>query len=188
LPQISGTERLVSSKFIRSLIMGLGDFEAEALRILRRYDIDIGVDGWYPQHLWIEALRDIAERVGPTIMYLAGARILENLGYKTSGDPNERLRYAETFYQTYHRGGGFGSLRILSLNIQNGEARIMSDTPYPCDFERGVLISILASDTPEEPRQVWVVHENLGICRKKGSGSCKYVVRWGSKPIKSNCF
>ncbi|MBS7626633.1 hypothetical protein KEJ51_06320 [Candidatus Bathyarchaeota archaeon] len=187
MPDMSGVETLVSSKFIKALVKGLGDFEAETLQTLKRYDIDVAVDSWYSQNLWIEALRDISERVGPTIMYLAGARILENLGYRElSGDFHERLKHAEALYQTHHRGGNFGSLRIL--NIQNGEAKIVSDTPYPCDFERGILISILASHAPDEPKQVWVVHENLKICRKKGFANCTYVVKWKPKPVKNNSF
>ncbi|MEM2107211.1 MAG: hypothetical protein QXV46_05310 [Candidatus Bathyarchaeia archaeon] len=187
MPDMSGGETLVSSKFIKALVMGLGDFEAEALQTLKRYDIDVAVDGWYPQNLWIEALRNISERVGPTIMYLAGARILENLGYRElSGDIHERLKHAETLYKTYHRGDCFGSLRIL--DIQNGGAKMVSDTPYPCDFERGFLISVLASRSPGESGQIWVVHDNLRICRKNGFESCTYVIRCGWKSAKNNNF
>jgi hypothetical protein len=51
---------------------------------------------------------------------------------------------------------------------------IIMETPYPCEFDRGLVTALAARFEP----MTKTVHDNDAPCRKKGGASCTYVVTW----------
>ncbi|HEY0093508.1 MAG TPA: hypothetical protein VGB96_04255, partial [Archangium sp.] len=50
----------------------------------------------------------------------------------------------------------------------------ISDTPYPCDFDEGLVLAMAQRFEPTAT----LVHQNPTTCRKKGGMSCTYTVNW----------
>ena len=57
------------------------------------------------------------------------------------------------------------------------KATLVCANPYPCDFDRGIIVAMARRFGPKAG-SVRVVHDDTQPCRKKGEESCTYHVAW----------
>ncbi len=63
----------VDGEAVLAVVQGMGRFKALAVEILVSHGIPNPAPGrWYPQQCWLDAFRDIAERLGPANLLQIG--------------------------------------------------------------------------------------------------------------------
>jgi hypothetical protein len=143
---------------------------------------------WYPLDKWLAAYQAIAKDVGVNSLYTIGKKIPENAVMPPHiNDLKMALTTLDAYYHFVHRKNGaimfdpatgvmlegIGHARCEYSDEQR-KALIIMETPYPCEFDRGLVTALAARFEP----MTKTVHDNDSPCRKKGGPSCTYVVTW----------
>lgn len=166
----------VSGAAIRAIVEVMGD---RSLRVLARHGLTgVDPDQWYPQQAWLDAFSELAQGDFSATLDLVsiGMRIPEVAVWPTGIKTVEDALYSiDEAYQLAHRHGEIGSYRVRM--VSQGEAELVCENPYPCDFDYGVIYSTARLFLPPH-RGLTVVHEDGAPCRKKGDASCTYHVSW----------
>lgn len=170
----------VLSDIILEFLDSSGDFSNIASEILEKHGMkELKPREWYPFKEWLDAFKEISEKVGPTILYIAGTRVSEKMRWPPNiGSLQKGLESLDEVYHSYHRNDNIGNYKTLIFDSEKREAEIKSDTPYPCDFDRGIIMSAVNRYRPKDARRILVVHKDLRSCRKKGINDCIYLIKW----------
>lgn len=150
--------------------------------------LDINRSAWYPLDKWLVAYAAIAKEVGLNSLYTIGKKIPENAKFPPHiNDIHSALSSIDVAYHMNHRKSGVvmfdpqtGMMLegighfITTIDPQDKRVMVVSNTPYPCDFERGI-VGGFASRFDANAR---TVHDSSAPCRKKGAESCTYVTWW----------
>ncbi len=91
---------------------------------------------------------------------------------------NETLKLLEKYGIKDPKKEEWHSFKLINFNNENREAEMMSDTPYPCDFERGIIMYVANKFNPKNNKNLLVVHKDLKTCRKRGIDYCIYLIKW----------
>jgi hypothetical protein len=163
----------VSGGNILSMLAAMGPFRARGERVLAENGIgEVDVERWYPLAAYVRALEAIRERMGPNTLLQIGKQIPNHVVMPPGIDTFEKV--LASFGQAFdlnHRGWAPGAITYRAHGDRSGT--IVSGTPYPCDFDRGVIQGFFRKllGTP-----VNVVHdEGLG-CKKHGDPTCTHQV------------
>jgi hypothetical protein len=167
----------VNGAAILSVVEGMGAF-IKPRKILARYGIvDPKAGEWYSQQAWLDAFKEIAERIGPATLRVIGNKIPEVALWPPGVDTVEKaLASIDVAYHMNHRGGEIGHYHYQRINEQS--ARMVCDNPYPDDFDLGIIEATARRFSPEGTL-VFVRHDDSQPCRKKDGDSCTYLVVWG---------
>ncbi len=169
----------VSGEFIISILNGLHDFKNEALKLLEKYGIkDPKKEEWHSFKLWLKVIEELGKEIGPTRLYILGTTFLENNEMLNHYDLEKGLNFISGIYRKNHKDGNIGAFKLINFNNENREAEMMSDTPYPCDFERGIIMYVANKFNPKNNKNLLVVHKDLKTCRKRGIDYCIYLIKW----------
>ncbi len=167
----------VRGDVVLSLVNVMGAFKALALAILKGNGIDSPQpDRWYSQQAWLDSFKTISQEIGPNTLYQIGRQIPQDAVFPPEIDNLQKVfSRLDDAYRESHRGGEVGHYHYASLSASIG--RLESQTPYPCDFDRG-LIHALAEKFEPAGRFVEVRHEDNAPCKKLGADSCVYIISW----------
>ncbi len=164
----------VSGVGLQTYISALGK---EGKEILRRCGIDhIDPEAWYAQQPFLDALREAAEGdFGATLdLVNIGTKILEHASWPPHVRTIQEALWAlDDAYHMHHRGD-VGEYTVEQLDETTFV--IVARTPYPCDFDYGLIYATAKHYLPADGRLV--VEHAEGPCRKNGEESCTYRVRW----------
>jgi hypothetical protein len=180
----------VSGKSVLAVVHGMGAWEDTGRRILARTGIeDPVVTGWYPQQAWLDAFKEIAEKIGNRTLFSIGKKIIARGEFPpdvaTVGQALERL---DIGYHRHHRIEGrvlFDPVtRTLGEGIGHYRARLDGDrsatltvdTPLPCAFDRGAVTAIAERFKPEGSVVIRIGHGRA--CRGRDAAECVYEVEW----------
>lgn len=183
----------VNGQTIIAVVDGLGASGSLAIGYLEKAglpEIIAGIDHWYPQQAWLDVFRAIADELGDAVLFRIGLRIPENAAFPKGFDSVEGALVAiDVAYHMNHRNGhgevlfdpsrpaarrmleGIGHYRFERR--APGSAVVVSDTPYPCAFDRGIVEAMARLFASAQVRHV----DGAG-CRKDGAPSCTYAVSW----------
>jgi hypothetical protein len=186
----------INAPTVSAIISGLGPFTNISRRYLRQVGIGKVDDGhlvldataWFPQEAWLKAFENIAAQVGEAALYNIGLSIPKTAFFPDwVKDIYTSIRAIDVAFHMNHRKGGkplydfatgtmlegIGHYGCQALPDMN---RIVSlcDSPYPCDFDRGILTAMARRFEPLAE----VSHESPGPCRKNGEDSCTYYINW----------
>jgi len=180
----------VNGQTILSVIEGMKS-KWIALDILKRSGIDDPKPGeWYSQQKWLNAFKEIAEKVGDLTLNMIGKKIPEKADWPPAVDNiHKALGSIDIAYHMNHRkkgvplfnpqtgsmGEGIGHYKYESLGER--KAKVTCDNPYPCSFDKG-LIEAAANKFKPANTLVRVDHDESVSCRKKGKSICAYTVSW----------
>lgn len=161
--------------------------------IVDKYFVDIGYppaseikdDQWYSMEKWLLIFKLISDKTGPHTLLNIGKKIPYTAQFpKNNGTLADGLKSIDIAYHMNHRNAqgqvlysngvileGIG--HYLLRDVSNEEAIMVCENPYPCDFDKGI---ILAMAQKFEPRAI-VQHESVE-CRKNDSNYCIYKVTW----------
>lgn len=129
----------VSGGNILSMLAAMGPFRKRGEQILQEQGIS-GVDreGWYPLEAYVRALEAIGEKMGPNTLFQIGKHIPDHAMLPPGIDTFQKVAasFGVAFDQS-HRGGNAG--RISYGMPSDRSAEIVTSTPYPTDFDKGIV-------------------------------------------------
>jgi hypothetical protein len=167
----------VNGEAVLSAVAGMGAMKITAIELLKKFGIVHPMPGeWYPQQAWLDAFKEIAEKIGSSTLYRIGLKIPEFARFPLEIDGVENaLRAIDVAYHMNHRGGSIGDYKLTLVGPR--EAVLVCENPYPCDFDRGI-IEAMARRCKPAGSFVSVKHDDGRPCRKAGADSCTYHVTW----------
>ena len=131
-------------------------------RIVEKHQLqvaDLLPDKFVLVQRWLDALKDIQAEVGPTVVREVGARIIENADFPPHfATVDSVLDALDDIYHLNHRGE-VGHYR--TSRASDGAIVVRCETPYPREFERGLV---------------------EGICRNKVAHGQRYRVHYEDGP------
>lgn len=168
----------VNGETVLSVVAGVPGAEGLARKILAESGIvDPQPGHWYRQQAWLDAFRQISEQVGPRTLFSIGKAIPENAQWPPAVNSIETaLPSIDIAYHMNHRGGEIGSYAYEKTGARS--ARMVCRNPYPCDFDRGIVISAATRFKPKDVVAVSARHDDSAPCRSKGGDACTYIVEW----------
>lgn len=170
----------VLGEFVLEILNRLHNRKKESIKILQKYGIqETEKIKWHPFEGWMRGFKEISKEIGSTGLYIMGTELSENFESSVAIDSLKKaFESLDKIYQKKHRNAEFGKFKLLNFDDVKREAEIVSDTSYPCDFERGIIMGLTNKYRPYDARQVWVVHKDFKSCRKNGLDNCKYFIKW----------
>ena len=167
----------VSGQSGLSIIEGMAMVKPLTLEILKEHGLDnIDKDKWYPQQAWLNVYKAIFKRFGPSTLYQIGSKVPENAIFPPDIDSLEKgLNSIDVAYHLNHRGGDIGYYKLTSFG--KNEAVMFCEDPYPCDFDRGIINTIVRRFIGTGSTFI-VSHATQGGCRKDGGDSCSYTINY----------
>lgn len=168
---------LVNGQTVLSVVAGMGAFKETAVRLLDRHAIaNPQPNAWYPQQAWLDAFREIAERIGGKTLNRIGRSIPRHAKFPPGIDSVEKaLCSLDAAYRLNHRGGEIGHIAFSKTGPSSGI--VVGKNPYPCEFDQG-LVEAVANQFKPAGSVVRVEHDLTKPCRKKQGESCTYLVSW----------
>jgi hypothetical protein len=182
----------VNGETVLSVVSGMELFKQDALKILKNNGIDNPVPGkWYPQQAWLDAFKLISEKLGSNTLFLIGKKIPENAQWPPFVNSVENaLPSIDVAYHMNHRINNEILFNPVTGDMKEGighygfqqtgpgNAKMVCDNPYPCDFDRGIIEAAARKFLPSENKKLTVKHDDSQPCRKKGGNACTYLISW----------
>lgn len=182
----SGVE--VNGQTIYSVIDAMKGFDDIAHELLDKNGIkNFSRDDWYPQEAWLNAFKDIAENVGEKTLFNIGKAILTNAMLPPGIDTIDKgLSLIDVAYHMNHRLDGKimfdpsngvmleGIGHYLYEKTGEKSAKMIGQNPYPCEFDRGIVMSMARRFQPLAE----VVLDKSVKNRKDGNETSTYLVTW----------
>lgn len=179
-PQDPYAHMEVLGRAFLAILQGMDVVQARVMRMLAERGISppIRPEGWYPMPVLLALLQSIHEQIGPVTVKGIGRSIPSTAPFPKDIDTLEKgLRSIDTAYNATHRGRG----HIGAYRYQAGpgprSARVVSDTPYPCDMEMGLVEALADQFRPTDALGMRLEHAPGG-CRKRGDKACTYQLSW----------
>lgn len=180
----------VNGETVLSVVAGMGAFKANALKILKDNGIDNPKAGqWYPQQDWLDAFKEISEKIGNNTLKMIGAAIPASAQWPPQvTDINAALGSIDIAYHMNHRINGKPLFDPKTGKISEGighyafektgdrSAKVVCENPYPCPFDKGLVEA--AAKKFAKKGEIVVVEEKSTKCRNDGGKSCTYIVKW----------
>ena len=183
MPASSANDPVLSSRFapdatvsggnILSMLAAMGPFRKRGEQILQEHGIfEVTPDGWYPLAAYVRALRAIGEKMGPNTLFQVGRQIPNHVPLPPGLDTFEKvLASFGIAFDMNHRGAQPGAITFEMKNPR--VATIVTGTPYPCDFDRGVIAGFFQHLLRLRPQ----VDAVAGApCKARGGETCTYEV------------
>jgi hypothetical protein len=169
---------LVSGDTVLAVINELGEQKPRALEILAEHKIAPPQAGkWYPQQNWLNGLRRITAGMEASSLIALGRKIQEAAAWPPEIDSLQAaLASIDATYHQNHRNGEVGQYLYEKTSLRSG--KMVCSTPYPCDFDRGILSGVSRKFKPADVLNVRIVHDDTKPCRKKGAASCTLLINW----------
>lgn len=163
---------------VLSLVRAMGAFRGLGEEILERHGLGTPLGHlWYPQQAWLDAFSTISQEVGPTTLIQIGRQVPRQAQFRPGlHHVADVLLELDTAYQRAHRGGNAGFYKYEPRGLRSG--RIVCHTPYPCEFEQG-LVDALATRFAPQDAIIDLRHEGDGTaCKKLGHDACSLHLMW----------
>ncbi|MFH0875027.1 MAG: hypothetical protein V1859_03755 [archaeon] len=184
------TQVEVNGETILSVVKGMVAQDM-AVKILADNKINNPKPGnWYSQQNWLNAFRNIGEKISSLALLEIGKKIPDNAQWPPQIKTiDQALSSIDVAYHLNHRLNGRIMFDPATGNMQEGighygyektgskTAKMVCNNPYPCEFDRGIIQSVALKFKPEGSRPV-VLHDDTKPCRKKGADSCTYNISW----------
>lgn len=163
----------VSGGNILSMLAAMGPFRKRGEQILQEHGIDaVSPEGWYPLEAYVRSLQAIGDKMGPNTLFQIGRQIPNHVPLPPGLDTFEKvLASFGIAFDMNHRGAQPGAITFDLKNPR--QATIVTGTPYPCDFDRGVIAGFFQHLLRVRPAVEAVSSEP---CKARGGETCTYAV------------
>jgi hypothetical protein len=182
----------VNGQSVLSVVAGmsmLASLKTMAIKILSANGInDPKANQWYPQQAWLNAFKDISEKVGPATLCSIGKVIPESAQWPPSVNSVETaLASIDVAYHMNHRINGKVMFDPATGRMVEGighygfekigekKVKMVCKNPYPCDFDRGIVEAVAKKFAPSGAFVTVTVTDDG---RKRGGESSTYSVQW----------
>ncbi|MBU0765274.1 MAG: hypothetical protein KJ607_10615 [Bacteroidetes bacterium] len=184
----------VNGETVLSIVNAMEGFEEFARTILEINGIEDPTPGkWYSQQAWLEAFRQIAEKVGEKTLFNIGKAIPENARFPAEiNNVLDALASIDVAYHMNHRNSegevlydpvtgeikqGIGHYSLVEFNQKERNAVMECPNPYPSHFDRGIITTMVRKFAPEAAGVHVILDENRPT-RLEGEDSCTYIITW----------
>jgi hypothetical protein len=180
----------VNGATIMSLIKGMAGFEASAQKILEKYGIrNVNENDWYPQQSWLNAFKEISEKIGAQTLITIGTKIIESAQWPPDvKNVEQALASVDIAYHMNHRVNskvlfdpktgvmqeGIG--HYYFEKISNNEYHMTCDNPYPCDFDKGIIKGVVTRFKTATAKVEFFENSKV-VCRKTGGNKCIHIIK-----------
>jgi hypothetical protein len=150
------------------MLAAMGAFRRSGEQILSTHGIkNAASDGWYQLEDYVAALNEIEARIGPNTLFRVGQEIPNHIKLPPGLDAFEKVigSFGPAFSMN-HRGAGAGGITFELTGPETGT--ITSGTPYPCDFDRGVIQGFFRKLV----KGSLTYSHDASSCKKKGAAIC----------------
>jgi len=182
----SGIEVVGTS--LLGLMEAIGPYAWIAKKILSQSRIyTIQTESWYPIEPYLDVYKALAERFGEHTLFSIGKKVPEGVTWPPHiKSIEDGLASIDVAYHLNHRLDGEAMLDLETGVMKEGighyrlegiegrRAVMVCDTPFPSDFDRGIITTMVRMF---RPLAEVVLDEGRGT-RKRGGDSCTYVVTW----------
>lgn len=170
----------VNGQTVLSVITALSAGQENRKDILARHGIHSPeASTWYAQKDYLNAFKEIAENVGPHTLFTIGKSIPESAIFPPQIDSLEKaLQSIDVAYHMNHRGGDIGYYKLVYFDAKNKIASFECKNPYPSEFDRGIITTMVRKFRPAESFKDSVVLDTAKPTRLKGADSCSYIITW----------
>jgi hypothetical protein len=165
-------DALVSGGNILAMLAAMGAFRKMAEQLLAERGItDVSPEALYPLAPCAEVLHELETKIGPNAVFRIGKEIPNHIQLPPGLDSFDKVvaSFGPAFALN-HRNAGNGGIDHEITGP--GTATIVSGTPYPCDFDRGVILGFF-----QVLLHVAVHHQHdASLCKKRGAAVCVHYV------------
>jgi hypothetical protein len=170
----------VNGQTVLAIVNALDAGRATRFRILKKHGIlDPHPNEWYSQQAWLDAFREISEELGAHTLFAIGEAIPENAIFPPEiNDLPKALSSIDIAYHLNHRGGEIGHYTLIDFNSENCTAIMVCNNPYPSDFDRGIISTMVRKFVPSTSFIYDVQLDSSKETRLKGADSCTYIITW----------
>jgi hypothetical protein len=147
----------------------------------------VDASGWHPLAAWLTALEEILRSVGSSKMFEIGKQVPRVAVFPPEiRDAQGALQSLDVAYHMNFRKNGVPMMNPITGVIAEGighyrgtvksprSAVVECDNPFPCDFDRGIVVALAQRFEPNAVIQ----HLDGARCRKHGNPICRYSVTW----------
>ncbi len=163
---------------ICGLVTALSTGQDTRLEILRKHGIDPEPDKWYPQQAWLDAFKEIASNIGNHTIFMIGKTIPEKAKFPPIDNIETALKVIDQAYKMNNRGGDVGEYTLKDFDEINKTAVMVCRTPYPSEFDRGLITTIVRKFRPKGSLRADVTLDTTKETRSKGADSCTFNIAW----------
>ncbi len=172
------TGATVSGGNILSMLAAMGPFRRSGEQILATRGItNVQADAWYVLSDYVAALKQIEAKIGPNTLFRVGQEIPNHIKLPPGIDTFDKVigSFGPAFSMN-HRGAGAGGITFELTGPETGT--ITSGTPYPCDFDRGVIQGFFRKLV----KGTLNYSHDATSCKKKGANTCVHNVSMRVSP------
>lgn len=133
----------VSGRIISPVAFGIPNYADLMSTIFSDYGKieDIQIEQWYNQQNFLDVLKVVLEKFGPNTAFTLGKRVTESYPHQFT-NLKTALLAVDQIYQANHRNGDAGYCKLFSFSAERKLAELQCFTPYPAEFQRGLLVSM----------------------------------------------
>lgn len=170
----------VNGQTILSVVNAMEYGREGRLELLKKHGLtDIQPEEWYEQQKWLNAFRDIYNSLGEKTLFIIGKAIPENAKFPPEIDSLEKaLKAIDIAYHMNHTKGEIGTYKVTEFDAKKRRAVMVCNTPYPSDFDRGIITTMTGRFRPKDSVKYDVVLDNTKETRLKGAQTCTYIITW----------
>ena len=185
-----------SGAVVSGLVQAFGTFKALASQLLLAEGIGqkgpdglvvVELEGWYPFDAYMRAFERVSQQMNESVLHQVGVSVFK-IAQESLPPMKDMKTFARILDQAYHlnhrKNGrvmwdaatgkaqeGIGHYRYRER--PDGTLEIEADIPYPCAFDKGILLSGMRTVHAVGA----ILHDESHPCRKRGQKSCVYVIK-----------
>jgi hypothetical protein len=190
IAQADGIE--VNGESVMAVLDGMGNFREKGREILASNGILAPEAGrWYSHQALLDSLKQISESFRPITLTSIGRKTPELIRFPVGIQGiHQALLSLDIAYHLNHRKNGKLLFDNAERKVLEGighyfykqagpsSAVMVCTSPYPCEFDRGLIDATALRFLPSGVGDIRVVHEASDHCRKTGDDFCTYRVDW----------
>ena len=173
--EASSASVMVNGETILAFVKAVPSSVGSRLETLKKYGIDNPQPGkFYSQQSWLNAFKEVAEKIGPTTLRLIGKLIPANAQFPPQiKDAQTAFESLNTAYQMNHKGGEIGYYKLVSFDLEKKTLIMEVNTPYPEDFDSGILLGLFDKFKPKG-----VIRQPELLKERRSTGVLVYTLTW----------
>jgi hypothetical protein len=136
---------------------------------------ELDLNAWYDIKIAITFYKQIAKEFGPNTLFDLGKSVPEKAVFPPGIDSlDSGLQSINVAYSMNHRNGYIGFYNIISHDLKEKIVIMHCYTPYPCDFDRGLITAIAR----KFKTGVKVTIDENKPSKKKGGDESWYIISY----------
>jgi len=169
----------VNGSSVSLYLSAFGSYIKRGQQTLCRYfgvdELSDDLNTWYSLSKFLEAMEEFQKQFGQELIHKMGSVVFEKAVFPPELDSVEKaMQMANMAYYMNHQceEGEIGGYSWEKTSDNSGI--IVSDSPYPCAFDQGLLESMVKKFAPDGK----VDHDDSKPCRHQGDDSCTFLISW----------